>query len=73
MRHNVNISKRETHSYECLQKETRESTHKQLDNTPKSSRKKEANSLKRSRWQEIINSGAKSTKWKQEELEELVL
>ena len=27
---------------------------------------KEANSPKRSRWQKIINSGAKSTKWKQE-------
>ena len=29
---------------------------------------KEANSPKRSRLQEIIRSGAKSTKWKQEEL-----
>ena len=42
MGHNESISKRETHSSECLQKETRESTHQQLDNTPKSSRTKES-------------------------------
>jgi hypothetical protein len=29
---------------------------------------KEANSPKRSRWQEITNSGLKTTKWKQKEL-----
>jgi hypothetical protein len=40
--HNESISKMKTHSSECLQKETRESTYNQLDNTPKSSRKKES-------------------------------
>jgi hypothetical protein len=48
------ITKRETHRFECLQKETRESTYKQLENTRKISRIKEANSLKRSRWKEIF-------------------
>jgi hypothetical protein len=32
-----------THSSVCLQKETRESTHYQLDNTPESSRAKGSN------------------------------
>jgi hypothetical protein len=54
MEHNESISKRETHSSECLQKETGESTHKQLDNTSKALEQKEANSPKRSRRQEII-------------------
>ena len=54
MRLNEIITKRETHRFECLQKETRESTYKQLENTRKISRIKEANSLKRSRWKEII-------------------
>ena len=40
MGNNESISKRKIHSSECLQKETRESTPKQLDNTPKCSRKK---------------------------------
>ena len=40
MGHNESISKLKTHRSECLQKETRESTHWQLDNTPKSSRTK---------------------------------
>jgi hypothetical protein len=42
MGHNESISVKETHSSECHQKETRESTHEQLDNIPKSSRKKES-------------------------------
>ena len=54
MGHIESISMRKTHSSECLQKETRESTHKQLNNTLKALEQKEANSLKRSRWQEII-------------------
>ena len=54
MRLNEIINKRETHRFECLQKETRESTYKQLENKRKISRIKEANSLKRSRWKEII-------------------
>jgi hypothetical protein len=68
MEHNESISKRKTHSSECLQKETGESTHKQLDNTPKALEQREAHSPKRSRLQEIIKSGLESTKWKQEEL-----
>jgi hypothetical protein len=40
MGHNESISKKQTHSPKCLQKETRESTHYQLDNTPESSRTK---------------------------------
>ena len=67
MGHNECISNRKTHNSECLQKETRESTHSQLDNIPKSSRTKQihprgVDSRKQS------NSGAKPTKWKQEEL-----
>jgi hypothetical protein len=54
MGHNESISKRKTHSSECLQKETRESTHLHLDNTPKTLEQKGANSPKRSRRQEII-------------------
>ena len=54
MRINEMFTKRETHRFECLQKETRESTYKQLENKRKISRIKEANSLKRSRWNEII-------------------
>ena len=54
MRLNEIITKRETHRFECLQKETRESTYKQLENKRKISRIKEANSLKRSRWKEIF-------------------
>ena len=48
MGHNESISKRETHSSECLHKETRKSTHL------KALEKKEANSPKRNSWQEII-------------------
>jgi hypothetical protein len=45
MGHNESISKRETQSSEGLQKETRESTHWQLDNKKlKALVKKEANS-----------------------------
>ena len=54
MGHNEIISKRKTHSSECLQKETRENTQEQLDNTPKALEQKEANSPKRNRQQEII-------------------
>jgi hypothetical protein len=34
------VPKRKTHSSECIQKETGESTHQQLDSIPKSSRTK---------------------------------
>jgi hypothetical protein len=54
MGHNESNLKRKTHSSECLQKETRESIHYQLDSTPKSLEQKEANSPKRSRPQETI-------------------
>jgi hypothetical protein len=54
MGHNESSPKRKTHSFECLQKETGENTQEQLDSTPKSSRTKEENTPKRSRWQEII-------------------
>jgi hypothetical protein len=37
MGHKESSPKRKTHSSECLQKETRESIHEQLDSTPKSS------------------------------------
>jgi hypothetical protein len=52
----------------CLQKETGESLHKQLDRIPESSRKKkkeeeeEANRPKRSRQQEIIKLRDESAK-----------
>jgi hypothetical protein len=39
-----------------------------LTTHPKAVEQKEANSPKRSRQEEIINSGVKSTKWKQGEL-----
>ena len=64
MGHNESSAKRKTHSSGCLQKETGESS---LTAHLKALEQKEANSPKRSRGQEI-NSGAKSTKWKQEEL-----
>ena len=54
MGHNKRSPKRKTHCSECLEKETGESIHQQLDSTPESSRTKEANSLKKSRQQEII-------------------
>jgi hypothetical protein len=54
MGHIESISMRKTHSSECLQKETREITHKQLDNTIKRSITKGTNSPKRNRRQEII-------------------
>jgi hypothetical protein len=67
MGHNESISKRETHSSECLQKETRESTHFQLDNTPKTSRKKRKQIHPRGvEGRKYSNLGLKSTKWKQE-------
>ena len=55
MGYNESISKRKTHSSECLQKEIRESTHtSSLTTHLKALEKKEANSPKRSRRQEII-------------------
>jgi hypothetical protein len=54
MGNNDSISKRKTHSSECLQKQTRESTHSSLTIHRKAVEQKEANSSKRSRWQEII-------------------
>jgi hypothetical protein len=55
MGHNKNTSKRETHSSECLQKETRGRAHtSSLTTHLKALEQKEANSPKRSRWQEII-------------------
>ena len=53
MGHNESIPKRKTHSSECLQKESRESTHLQLDNTLKALGQKEAKT-QGSRKQEII-------------------
>jgi hypothetical protein len=50
MQHDESRPKRKTYSSECLHKETRESIHKQPDSTPKSSRIKEKDSPKRSRW-----------------------
>ena len=57
MGHNESICKSKTHSSECLQKETRESTHYQLDNTPKSSRTKGSKFTQEDRQQEIIKLG----------------
>jgi hypothetical protein len=54
MEYNESSTKRKTHISECFQKETGESIYKQLDSPTKSSRKKEANSPKRSTQQEII-------------------
>jgi hypothetical protein len=55
MGHNESISKRKTHSSECLQKETRERAHtSSLTTHLKALKQKEANSPKKSRWQEII-------------------
>ena len=51
--------KRKTHSSECLQKETREGIHYQLNSTLKALEHKEENSPKRSRLQEIIKLSAK--------------
>ena len=53
------ISKRKTHSSECLQKQTRESTHSSLTIHRKAVEQKEANSSKRSRQQERIKLGGK--------------
>jgi CRISPR/Cas system-associated endoribonuclease Cas2 len=68
MGHNESISKRKTHSSECLQKETGESTHSSLTTLLISLEKKEENSPKRSRWQEIIKLRGEINQWKQEEL-----
>jgi hypothetical protein len=54
MGQNESISRRETHSSTCLQKETRESTHSSLTAHIKALGKKLANSPKRNRQQEII-------------------
>ena len=54
MGHNVSSSKRKVHSTKCPIKENGESTHWRLNSTPKSSGKKEADSPRRSRRQEII-------------------
>jgi hypothetical protein len=40
MGHNKSSGKRKTHSSKCLQKETEESLHYQVDSTPESSRTK---------------------------------
>ena len=69
MGHNESSPKRKTHSSECLQKETRENIHYQLNNMPKNSRKKRKQIHPRGvDGRKQSNSGAKSTKWKQEEL-----
>jgi hypothetical protein len=44
------------HSSQCLQKETGEIIHEQLDSTPEKLEQKESNTPKRSRCQEIIKS-----------------
>jgi hypothetical protein len=54
MRHNEGSPKRETHSPNCLQKETRESVTSSLTSHLDALELKEANSPKRSRQQEII-------------------
>jgi hypothetical protein len=54
MGHSESSAKKRTHSSKCLQNETGESIHQQLNSTLESSRTKEANSSKRSRWREII-------------------
>jgi len=59
MGHNESRAKRKTHSSECFDKETRENIHYYLDSIPKSSRTKDANTSKRSRWQDIIKLMAK--------------
>ena len=54
MGHNESSAKWKTHSSECFEKETRENIHYYLNNIPKSSRTKDANTSKRSRSQDII-------------------
>jgi hypothetical protein len=54
MGHNESSPKRKSHISECFQKETRQSIHQQLDSHLKALEQKEANSLKRSTWWEII-------------------
>ena len=71
MGQNESISKRETHSSECLQKETGESTHKQLDNTSKALEQKEANSPKRSRRQEMITLRGESNQMETRTIERI--
>ena len=63
MGHNESSPRRKPHSSRCCPKETKESIHKQLDST-----QREANSLKKSRQQEIIKLRADITKCKQKEL-----
>ena len=71
MGHIESISKRKTHSSECLQKETRESN---LTAHLKALEQKEANSPKRSRQQEIVKpSGNKKNYSKNQPNKELVL
>ena len=54
MRNNESISKRETHSPECLQIEIEREYTSSLTAHLEALEQKEANSPKRSRWQEII-------------------
>jgi hypothetical protein len=61
MEHNES-SGREKLTSECLQKETGASVRYQLKAHLKVLEQKEASTPKRSRWQEIIKSGLKSTK-----------
>ena len=62
MGHNESIPKRETHSSECLQKETGEGYNSSLTAYLKALEQKEENSPKRSRWQEIIKLRAEIDK-----------
>jgi hypothetical protein len=54
MGHNERISKKKTQTFECLQKETQRAHASSFTKHLKALEQKEANSPKRSRWQEII-------------------
>ena len=61
MGHNENRAKRKVHSTKCLHKEIRKFSYQQFKSTPESSRKKkEANTPKGSKRQEIIKIRAKT-------------
>ena len=62
MGHNESSAKRKVHSTKCPFKENGESTYWTLNSTPESSGKKEADSPRKSRRQEIIKLRAKINK-----------
>ena len=68
MGHTESSAKRKTYRSECLQKETGKNIPKSLTEHLKAPEQKEANTTKRSRWQEIIKLRAEINQVETKEL-----